>query len=90
MPQVGHAIFSMYSWLYEKGIFRTTFNSYVANTKPFADQNSLGMAPPLACHALTMVKVPTKECDDGLHCRDQFLNCSAILSAQSPLNNLVY
>ena len=71
-------------------IYRTTFNSYVANTKRFANRNSLGMAPPLACRDLTMVKFPTKNGDDGLHCRDQFLNCSAILSAQSPLNNLVY
>ena len=79
-----------YSWLYEKGIFRTIFHSYVAHTKRFANRNSLAMAPPLACRALTMVKFPTKNGDDGLHCRDQFLNCSAILSTQSPLNNLVY
>ncbi len=81
----------LYSWLYQKGYFvSTTFNSYVAHTKRFANRNSLAMAPPLACRALTMVKFPTKNGDDGLHCRDQFLNCSAILSAQSPLNNLVY
>ncbi len=73
----------------KKGYCRL-FNSYVANTVRFANRNSLGMAPPLACRALTMVKFPTKNGYDGLHCQDQFLNCSAILSTQSPLNNLVY
>ena len=58
---------SAYSWFYEKGIYRTTFNSYVANTKRFANRNSLGMAPPLACHALTMVKFLMKNGHDGLH-----------------------
>jgi hypothetical protein len=79
-----------YSGLHEKREYRRLFNSYVAHTKRFANRNSLGMAPPLACCALTMVKFPTKNGDDGLHCRDQFLNCSAILSTQSPLNNLFY
>ena len=87
---VTEKVLEKYSGLHEKREYRRLFNSYVAHTKRFANRNSLGMAPPLACRALTMVKFPTKNGDDGLHCRDQFLNCSAILSTQSPLNNLVY
>ena len=67
----------MYSWLYEKGIYRTRSNSYVAHTIRFSNRDSLGVAPPLACRALTMVKFPTKNGDDGLHRRVQFLNARA-------------
>ncbi len=63
-----------YSGLHEKKEYRRLFNSYVANTVQFANRNSLGMAPPLACRALTVVKFPTKNGDDGLHQRVQFLN----------------
>jgi len=52
--------------LHEKKEYRRLFNSYVANNVRFANRNSLDMAPPLACRALTMVRFPTKKCDDGL------------------------
>ena len=64
----------LYSGLHEKKEYRRLLNSYVANTVRFANRDSLGMAPPLACRALTMVKFPTKNGDDGLHRRVQFLN----------------
>jgi hypothetical protein len=50
----------------KKNIVGRLFNSYVANNVRFANRNSLDMAPPLACCALTMVRFPTKKCDDGL------------------------
>jgi hypothetical protein len=64
---------ALYSGLHEKKEYRRLFNSYVANTVRFANRNSLGMAPPLACRALTMVKFPTKNGYDGLHRRVQLL-----------------
>ena len=65
-----------YSWLYEKGIYRTRSNSYVAHTIRFSNRDSLGVAPPLACRALTMVKFPTKNGDDGLQSTSSFIKNS--------------
>ncbi len=70
-------MFGVYSWLYEKGIFRTNLNSYVVCMEHETIVLHSELSLKIRSRARHMVKSWKKERDDGLqaNCYYELISC---------------